>query len=581
MLGKITYIADDCAHVKILENSSVSINLMNLHVVFEDSRSKILGEVVNIDDDVIIARFLGEFKDGTFYSGIINKPELTANVRIINEQELAIIIGTKTNDSFLLGRSPLYNNFPITTNVNELFGHHMAIFGSSGSGKSCGFASIIQHVFSEPTIRPVKSNIIIFDTYGEYETAFKDINQIDPNFNFKLYSASDTEGTQSLKIPLWFLKVEDFALLLGATKHIQLNVIEQSLKLAKIFAMQTDESEAYKNHIIAKAILSVFYSNLMPAAKKNDIFKIFASCETVEFNLDAEVAGIGYVRKFRDCFNITTTGDFSERVLITEYINSHINDELERIETTNNVFFTLEDFERAMNFCLISEGYLYNEKAYNDAVGLKTRLKTILESNYAKFFKLDQYMNMEQYLNFLLTKNGKRTQIININFEDIDDWFAKALTKIMAKMLFNFCKNLPVRGSFPFHLFLEEAHRYISNDHDTILFGYNIFNRIAKEGRKYGMILSVITQRPVEMNEDVVSQCANFIMFKMTHPRDIEFIREMLPNIAQDIVEKQKSLQPGTCVVFGKAFKIPLIVTMDMPNPEPNSSNVDIVNRWR
>lgn len=581
MLGKITYIADDQAHVKIIEDSSVSINLMNLHVVFEDSRSKILGEVVNIDNDVIIVRFLGEFKNATFYSGIINKPELTANVRIINEQELAIIIGSKTNDTFLLGRSPLYNNFPIITNINDLFGHHMAIFGSSGSGKSCGFASIIQHVFSEPTIRPVKSNIIIFDTYGEYETAFKDINQIDTNFNFKLYSANDADGATTLKIPLWFLKVEDFALLLGATKHIQLNVIEQSLKLAKIFAMQTDESEAYKNHIIAKAILSVFYSNLMPAAKKNDIFKIFASCETVEFNLDAEVAGIGYVRKFRDCFNITTTGDFSERVLITEYINSHINDELEKIETPNNVYFTLEDFERAMNFCLISEGYLYNEKAYNDAVGLKTRLKTILESNYAKFFKLDQYMNMEQYLNYLLTKNGKRTQIININFEDIDDWFAKALTKIMAKMLFNFCKSLPVRGSFPFHLFLEEAHRYISNDQDTVLFGYNIFNRIAKEGRKYGMILSVITQRPVEMNEDVVSQCANFIMFKMTHPRDIDFIREMLPNIAQDIVEKQKSLQPGTCVVFGKAFKIPLIVTMDMPNPEPNSSNVDIVNRWR
>ena len=77
------------------------------------------------------------------------------------------------------------------------------------------------------------------------------------------------------------------------------------------------------------------------------------------------------------------------------------------------------------------------------------------------------------------------------------------------------------------------------------------------------------------------TQCSNFLIFKMTHPRDIEFIREMLPNIAQDIVEKQKSLQPGTCVVFGKAFKIPLIVTMDMPNPEPNSSNVDIVNRWR
>lgn len=581
MLGQIVYIADDIVHVKLNENSIISTNLMNLHVVFEDSRSKILGEVINLDKDLLIVKFLGEFKNNTFYNGIINKPELTATVRIIDEQELEIIIGNKTDDSFLIGRSPLYNNYPITCKINDLFGGHLAIFGSSGSGKSCGFASIMQHVFSEPTIKPIKSNIIIFDTYGEYDTAFRDIDKIDPNFNFKLYSTNGEPDSSELKIPLWLLKVEDFALLLGATKQVQLSVLESSLKLVKIFAQDSQEANAYKNHIISKAILSVFYSNLMPAAKKNDIFKIFASCTTHEFNLDADVAGIGYVRKFRDCFNITSNGDFSERVLITEYMNSFINEELEKLDTPPDVFFTLNDLEKAMNFCLISEGYLYNEKAYNDAIALKTRLNTILESNYKKFFAFDKYINTEQYLNVLLTKNGKRTQIVNINFENIDDWFAKALTKILAKLLFEFSKELPVRGSFPFHLFLEEAHRYISNDIDQVLFGYNIFNRIAKEGRKYGMILSVITQRPTEMNEAVVSQCANFIMFKMTHPKDIDFIRDMLPNMAQDIVEKQKCLQPGTCVVFGRAFKIPLIVAMDMPNPEPNSSNVDIINKWR
>ena len=95
------------------------------------------------------------------------------------------------------------------------------------------------------------------------------------------------------------------------------------------------------------------------------------------------------------------------------------------------------------------------------------------------------------------------------------------------------------------------------------------------------MILSIITQRPGEINEDVVSQCNNFILFKMSHPKDLEFVREMLPNISRDVVEKQKTLQPGTCVAFGKAFKIPLIITFDMPNPEPNSSNVDVAARWR
>ena len=130
------------------------------------------------------------------------------------------------------------------------------------------------------------------------------------------------------------------------------------------------------------------------------------------------------------------------------------------------------------------------------------------------------------------------------------------------------------------HLFLEEAHRYVQNDNDIYLIGYNIFERVAKEGRKYGMILNLISQRPVEISETVISQCSNFLIFKMNHPRDLEYIRQMLPNISAEIVEKQKSLQPGTCVAFGRAFKVPMIVKMQLPNPEPHSSNADVVDKW-
>ena len=148
-------------------------------------------------------------------------------------------------------------------------------------------------------------------------------------------------------------------------------------------------------------------------------------------------------------------------------------------------------------------------------------------------------------------------------------------------MLFEFTKRLPNIASIPFHIFLEEAHRYIQNDSDQYLIGYNIFDRIAKEGRKYGLMLGIISQRPVEISETVISQCSNFIIFKLSHPRDLEYIKKMLPNISAEIIEKQKSLQPGTCIAFGKAFKVPMIISMDPPNPAPVSSNCDVVNRWQ
>ena len=163
----------------------------------------------------------------------------------------------------------------------------------------------------------------------------------------------------------------------------------------------------------------------------------------------------------------------------------------------------------------------------------------------------------------------------------MDDTYAKVIVKIYARMFFEFAKTRTQRASIPFHLFLEEAHRYVSKDMDTFLLGYNIFERIAKEGRKYGVLLNIISQRPVEISDTVISQCSTFLIFKMTHPKDIEYIRTMLPNISQDVIEKQKVLQPGNCVGFGGAYKLPMIIKLEMPNPMPYSTNCDVNQRWR
>ena len=164
--------------------------------------------------------------------------------------------------------------------------------------------------------------------------------------------------------------------------------------------------------------------------------------------------------------------------------------------------------------------------------------------------------------------------------DDVDDDFAKVITKIYSRLVFEFAKGLKDRASIPFHIIVEEAHRYIQNDTDRFLIGYNIFERIAKEGRKYGVILGLISQRPVELSDTVISQCSNFLIFKMNHPTDVDYIRKMVPNISDEIVEKQKTLQAGTCLGFGMAFKIPLICKLQMPDPAPWSGNCDVVTIW-
>ena len=582
MFGKILYISDTEAHVEIPKDGSLSTNIMNMHVIFEDEKKKILGEVEDISSEIIKIRFLGEIVNNKFVGGVIRKPTFNSNLRLINQEEVALILGDDTASSFIIGESPLYDSHPISVDINDLFSSHMAIFGNSGSGKSCGVARLLQNVFQNPKLLPFRSNFFIFDAYGEYHNALQNINQINPNLNFKFYTTNvnQTDG-EVLSIPIWLLDIDDMALLLRADKHSQLTIIERMLKLVNIFASEDEMSTKYKNHLIAKAIMTILYTNQTASSKRNDVFAILATCSTNEFNLEAPVRGIGYTRKFRECFTIDTQGQFPESILMTEYVTSFIDESLDKYEPKEIKYYTLEDLEKALEFTLISEGLLNNTDTYADAIELKVKLHSLTISENSRYLRYKTFITMENYIATLVAKNNKKAQVINFNLEDVEDWFAKVVVKIYTKMLFNFTKKLKNRASIPFHIFVEEAHRYVQNDGDVELIGYNIFERAAKEGRKYGLIFNLISQRPVEISDTVISQCANFLIFKITHPRDLDYITKMLPNISADIIEKQKTLQPGTCMAFGGAFKIPTIVRMKMPDPAPSSSSCNVFETWK
>ena len=578
MFKEIVELRKNFALVKF--EGQINEDFLSYNVVFEDTK-KILGEIEEITENVVKISFLGEFINGKFYSGIIKKPSLTAKVRIINKDELSELVGDNNPKAMMLGISPLYN-YPVKIDIDDMFSNHSAIFGNTGSGKTYGVARLVQNLFVMKNKIPFNSNIFIFNNTSEYDNAFKYINQINNNFNYKMYT-TNTEVSEAnfVRIPLWLLSVDDYANILDATAYSQLAVIEKALSLVSVFARKDEESLKYKNHLIAKAIISVMYSNQVSAKIRDQIFSILTDCNSKELNLDVEVPGVGYTRQFRKCFDLDSKGEFVERILITEYIQQFVDNNKKWNEDYVPIYYTLDDLEVALNFALISEGLLLNEKSYAEATALKVRLHTLNNSSSSNFFKYDKYVTLNEFVsNIILYNNTKRAQIVNLVLEDMDDRLAKAIVKVYSRLLFKFSKALEDRGAIPIHIMLEEAHRYVQKDRDNDLLGYNIFERIAKEGRKFGLVLDLITQRPTELSETVISQCSNFLIFKINHPTDLEYIRKMVPNISSDVIEKQKSLQSGTCVAFGKMMKIPMIVRMELPNPEPQSSNASVFDKW-
>ena len=247
----------------------------------------------NLDKDIVKARFLGEIVNGRLIGGTIRKPSLDAKIRVITQEEIPMITGTDTNGFMKLGVSPFYNDFPVYLDVNNFFSNHFAIFGNSGSGKSCGISRLFQNMFSDTRLNPYKANILLFDSSGEYYNAFRNLNELNPNYHYRFISTNEVDGIgEKLRLPIYLLNATDLALLLQVTNHSQLPIIERMLKLALVFSQEDMDANAYKNHLIAKAIMTILYTNETAPNKRNEVFSILASCSTPEFNLEAVVQGI-------------------------------------------------------------------------------------------------------------------------------------------------------------------------------------------------------------------------------------------------------------------------------------------------
>ena len=584
MLGTIIAVEENMVYVKLNPQVTNIGNIANSFVVFESSASNIVGEVINVKENILHINLVGQIKDNVFVTGISKKPSLDSAVKVISKEKIPFIIGMPTykeNRDLLLGTSPIYDNVQIGVNVNDFFSKHFAIIGSTGSGKSCGVARIFQNLFSKKMSVPYKASIFLFDAYGEYHNAFKDINKINPNINFKAYTTNIKGDTEIMRIPLWFLGVDDIALLLNAEKANQLTIIEKALKYVTIFGREETSVIKYKNDIIARALLDILASGNSPAQIRDQVFSVLSYYNTSELNLETPVVQPGYTRPLKQCFLIDATGKIRDMELVTNIMNGYLLEEYSLELPDGSFKYTLKDLKDAFEFALISEGVFNSDKIFDYANILKIRLNSLINSNYVNYFKYSTYITREQFIKSLLTTNNNRkAQVINFNINYVDDRLAKTLVKIYSKILFDYITTLENRASIPFHIILEEAHRYVQNDTDTEILGYNIFDRITKEGRKFGILLGLISQRPSEISETSISQCSNFLIFKMYHPKDLNFIKSMVQNIDENTINKIKSLHPGTCMIFGNAFKLPVIVNIDMPNPEPLSNNCDIVKTW-
>jgi len=582
MFGKVMDVHENYVTI---ENATkqLQLNLKGVHVVFEEQNRKIVGKITEIKRDTIVIFLVGEIISGTFIPGIDKAPSFHVVPRVVNAGELVTFIGAQNyhdKSTLLIGSSITYDNFKITASLNDFFSNHFAIIGNSGYGKSCGVARVLQNLFYYNETPPKNMHMVLFDVYGEYNHAFSKLESI-PGIHIKNFKNEKDDIANVIALPPNFLDADDLAILLNVEDPYLIPILEKTLQYVSIFKSEDPASLEYKNNIIATSLLEVLSSGKEASQIRDQILSILNKYNTPSLNVNSEIKEPGYTRTIRQCLNIDNQGKINAISQVIDFLNQFKRLNLKEYTYVPNLLYSLEDIYDALEFALLSEGVYNSVSMYERATSLKIHLHQIINGPNKKFFEYHQVISKKEFVEGLFrTPSGENVQIVNISLNELEDRFAKILTKLYSKLFFQYATSIEPRGAFPINIVLEEAHRYVNKDRDIDVIGYNIFDRITKEGRKYGVLMGFITQRPSELSETALSQCSNFLVFRIFHPDDYKIIDAITSSVTRDDLERLKTLRKGMCLAFGNAFHIPMIAKLDMPDPAPSSSNVDIVNVW-
>ena len=238
--------------------------------------------------------------------------------------------------------------------------------------------------------------------------------------------------------------------------------------------------------------------------------------------------------------------------------------------------YSLEDFAQAVEFATLYEGSVSSQRIQEYTATLMTRLQSLQEGIQGRILSKTVYRTVDDYINMLLGEN----QIVDLDISSLDDASAEVVTKVLAKLLLDYLKKKDLKAETPINFIIEEAHRFIKNETNYGAVGYNIFERIAKEGRKFGMLLGISSQRPSELSKTVVSQCSNFIVHRVQNPDDLQYISKMVPYINQNMIERLTYLQTGNALVFGSAINLPTLTKFAQADPTTDSDNAKISEKW-
>lgn len=529
--------------ISIGNHDALLTSITGIKAFFDIDRSQ--------ENYILTVEVVGSILNEKFKAGSVLLPTPTEPVYLANDRILKEIFSKEGTLNFPVGRLSNNNDIEVFVEGNSFFGKHLAIVGSTGSGKSSTVAKILQTAIGINEAQNVNnelknSHIVIFDIHAEYESAFSIEDEI-----FSLNSLN----IENILLPYWLMNSEELeTLFIETNENNAYNQISQ-FRLAVI----KNKHKHNPNIENIKYDTPIYFSI-------DEVFNYISNINNEVINKSDNLNENPYI--------IDENGQKKEIVDKNDYFNKiykFIPTSSSRADKAIKGPFNGE-FDR---FIIRLENKIKDKR-------LSFIMNTLKDDGHPYVTSDFEYL-IKQFLGYINKSNITIIDLSGIPFEVLS-----ITVSLVSRLIFDFSfyysklKHKEMSNNdIPFLIVCEEAHNYIPRKDNAM---YNAskksIEKIAKEGRKYGLSLMVVSQRPSEVSETIFAQCNNFVTLKLTNHNDQSYIKNLLPNNTNAIANTLSTLAVGQSLIVGESIPIPSLVKLSEPNPKPKSSNVRVHEIW-
>lgn len=546
-----------------------------------------------------------------FQRGVEGYPTVGAPVLLPTQTQLRAIVESGDNRSVLIGNSPLAANAKVMIDPDRVFGRHLAVLGNTGSGKSCSVAGLIrwsleaakQYQDTNPNAR-----FIILDPNGEYANTFRDMSKV------RVYAVEPSDEIKQLQIPLWFWNSAEWSAFTQASSKTQRPLLKQALR--DVRAGRTISNDSSENKMLSlrrylSSRLISFRRDLRSGEIQTDESKFGFRLKAIAADLQ-EKSSVYRENKLDialEAINSALTATHNSFVKdgkTIEYYRAFTEEQVNRIITALEDSLTtvggiLPQNGSDEDIPLIFEGVQLpdhleilaeQENASQFVDFLVSRIRTLISDVRVKSVISDTSMALDDWLNAYIGENqAENGSVTVIDLSLVPAEVIHLVTAVVARMTLEALqryRKLNQGKTLPTVLVMEEAHTFIKRYKDdaenqsSATICCQVFEKIAREGRKFGLGLVLSSQRPSELSPTVLSQCNSFLLHRISNDRDQELVHKLVPDNLHGLLRDLPSLPSRHAILLGWASELPVLVKMkDLPeNRRPKSDDPDFWAVW-